>query len=105
MGCEMTSDVDLRQSEEMVSLIEVSDEALEAVCGGLLGGSPTLAFGSYCFTCRPHFALSTASDTLLDLNLERFGCFTGGTSCNRCNRRGDSNAYVASLDFAEHDLP
>jgi hypothetical protein len=35
-------------------MVEVSDEALEATCGGLMQGSPTLAFGSYCFTCRPH---------------------------------------------------
>jgi hypothetical protein len=52
----MTRDeIDLQQSDDMDLLIEVSDQALEAVCGGLMQGSPTLAFGSYCFACRPHF--------------------------------------------------
>jgi hypothetical protein len=36
-----------------------------AACGELMHGSPTLAYGSYCFTCRPHFALRTAPDTLI----------------------------------------
>jgi hypothetical protein len=39
----------------MVLLIELSDEALEVACGGPRCGSPTLAYGSHCFTCRPHF--------------------------------------------------
>jgi hypothetical protein len=51
----MTRDeIDLQQSDEMALLVEVSDQALEASCGALMQGSPTLAFGSYCFTCRPH---------------------------------------------------
>jgi hypothetical protein len=53
--CEMTHDeIDLQQSEDMDLMVEVSDEALEATCGKLMQGSPTLAFGSYCFTCRPY---------------------------------------------------
>jgi hypothetical protein len=45
--CEMTGEeINLRQSEKMALLLEVSDEALEAACGGL-GGSPTLAYASY----------------------------------------------------------
>ena len=54
--CEMTrGEIDLRQSDDMDVLV-VSDEALEeAACGGLMRGSPTLAYGSYCFACRPHF--------------------------------------------------
>ena len=51
----MTRDeIDRRQSDDMVLLVEVSDQALEAACGGLMQGSQTLAFGSYWFTCRPH---------------------------------------------------
>jgi hypothetical protein len=51
----MTRDeIDLQQRDEMDLLVEVFDQALEAACGGLMQGSPTLAFGSYCFTCRPH---------------------------------------------------
>jgi hypothetical protein len=51
----MTRDeIDLQQSDDMDLLVEVSDQALEAACGGLMQGLPTLAFGSYCFTCRPH---------------------------------------------------
>jgi hypothetical protein len=54
----MTRDeIDLQQSDDMDLLVEVSDQALEAACGGLMQGSPTLAFGSYCFTCRPHVHL------------------------------------------------
>ena len=51
----MTRDeIDLQQSDDMDLLVEVSDQALEAACDGLMQGSPTLAFGSYCFTCRSH---------------------------------------------------
>jgi hypothetical protein len=51
----MTRDkTDLQQSDDMDLLVEVFDEASEVACGGLMQGSPTLAFGSYCFTCRPH---------------------------------------------------
>jgi hypothetical protein len=51
----MTRDeIDLQQSDDMDLLVEVPDQALEAPCGGLMQGSPTLALGSYCFTCRPH---------------------------------------------------
>jgi hypothetical protein len=51
----MTRDeIDLRQSDEIDLLVEVSDQALEAAYGGLMQGSQTLASGSYCFTCRPH---------------------------------------------------
>jgi hypothetical protein len=51
----MTRDeIDVQQSDVMDLPVEVSDEALEAACGGLMQGSATLAFGSYCFTCRPH---------------------------------------------------
>jgi hypothetical protein len=42
----MTSDIYLRQTKDMTSLIEASDDALEAACGGLLGGSPTLGHTS-----------------------------------------------------------
>src|SRR6516225_1350566 len=57
--CEMTCDeTDLQQGDDMDVLV-VSDEALEeAACGGLMRGSPTLAYGSYCFACRPHFVSS-----------------------------------------------
>jgi hypothetical protein len=44
---------------------QLSDEALEVACGELMHGSPALAYGSYCFTCRPHFVLRTAPDTLI----------------------------------------
>ena len=51
----MTRDeTDLQESDVMDLPVEVSDEALEAACGGLIQGSPTLAFESYCFTGRPH---------------------------------------------------
>jgi hypothetical protein len=51
---EMTRhEIDLQQSDDADLLVEVSDESLEVACG-LMQGSPTLAFGSYCFTCRPH---------------------------------------------------
>jgi hypothetical protein len=63
MGREMKSDIYLRQTEEMTSF-EESDEALEGASGGLLGRFPTLAYGSYCFTCCPDFALKTASHPL-----------------------------------------
>jgi hypothetical protein len=50
----MTHDeIDLQQSDDMDLLFEISDQALEAACGGLMQGPSTLAFGSYCFTCRP----------------------------------------------------
>jgi len=53
--CEMTrNEIDLQQSEHMDFVVEVSDQALEAACDVLIQGS-TLAFGSYCFACRPHF--------------------------------------------------
>ena len=51
----MTRDeIGLQQSDDMDLLVEVSGEELEAACVGLMQGSPTLAFGSCCFTCRPH---------------------------------------------------
>jgi hypothetical protein len=51
----MTRDpIDLQQIKKIDLSAEESDEALEAVCGGLMGGSPTLAYGSYCLTCRPY---------------------------------------------------
>jgi hypothetical protein len=35
--CEMTRDeIDRQQSEDMNLLVEVSDETLEAICGGLM---------------------------------------------------------------------
>ena len=49
----MRDEIDLQQSDNMDLAVEVSDQALEAACGGLMQGSQTLAFGSYCFTCRP----------------------------------------------------
>jgi hypothetical protein len=53
--CEMTNDeTDPQQSDDMDLLVEVFDEALEAACGELARGFPTLAYGSYCFTCRHH---------------------------------------------------
>jgi hypothetical protein len=54
-SCEMTcEEIDLRQGDDIDLLVEVSDQALEVACGGLMQGSQTLAFGSYCFTCRPY---------------------------------------------------
>jgi hypothetical protein len=51
----MTRDeIGLQQSDDMDLLVEVSDQELEAACAGLMQGSPTLAFGSYRFTRRPH---------------------------------------------------
>jgi len=51
----MTRDpIDLQQIKKIDLSAEKSDEGLEAVCGGLMGGSPTLAHGSYCLTCRPY---------------------------------------------------
>jgi hypothetical protein len=45
----MTRDeIDLQQSDDMDLLVEIPDQVLEATCGGLLQGPPTLAFGSYC---------------------------------------------------------
>lgn len=43
--------IDLQPSEDMNLSVEEFDEALEAAYGGLMGGSPTLAYGSYCLTC------------------------------------------------------
>jgi hypothetical protein len=58
-------EIDLQQSDDMDVLV-VSDEALEeAACGGLVRGSPTLAYGSYCFACRPHFVSGIALDALI----------------------------------------
>jgi hypothetical protein len=51
MTCE---EIDLRQGDDIDLLVEVSDQALEVACGGLMQGSQTLVFGSYCFTCRPY---------------------------------------------------
>jgi hypothetical protein len=62
----MTRDkIDLQQSDDVNLLMELSDEALEVACGGLMHVSPTLAYGSYCFTCRPYFALRIAPDTMI----------------------------------------
>jgi hypothetical protein len=58
-------EIDLQQSDDMDVLV-VSDEVLEeAACGGLMRGSPTLAYGSYCFACRSHFASRIALDALI----------------------------------------
>ena len=51
MSCD---EADLQQGDDMDLLVQVSDEALEATGGGLMQGLPTLAYGSYCLTCRPH---------------------------------------------------
>jgi hypothetical protein len=59
------NEIDPQQNDDMDLLMELSDEALEVACGELMYGSPTLAYGSYCFTCRPHFVLRTAPDTLI----------------------------------------
>jgi hypothetical protein len=58
-------EIDPQQNDAMDLLMELSDEALEVACGELMHGSPALAYGSYCFTCRPHFVLRTAPDTLI----------------------------------------
>jgi hypothetical protein len=51
---EMAHDeIDPQQSDDMGLQVEVSDEALETAYGELTRGLPTLAYGSYCFTCRP----------------------------------------------------
>jgi hypothetical protein len=61
----MTRDeIDLQQNDEMILLVEVADEALEAASGGLMQGPSTLAFGSYCFTCRPHLHLAIIDSPL-----------------------------------------
>jgi hypothetical protein len=66
----MTRDeIGLQQSDDMDLLVEVSDQELEAACAGLMQGSPTLAFGSYRFTCRPH--------------LHRGQLLTSGSTANR----------------------
>ena len=58
----MTGDeINLRQSEKMALLLEVSDKALEAACGGL-GGSSTLADASYLLHLSPSFAFGMALD-------------------------------------------
>jgi hypothetical protein len=58
-------EINLPQSDDMDVLV-VSDEALEeAACGGLMRGSPTLAYGSYCFACRSNFASRIALDALI----------------------------------------
>jgi hypothetical protein len=55
MEFEMTRDeIDPQSSDDIALLIDESDEALEGACGGLMRGFSTLAYGSYCFTCRPH---------------------------------------------------
>jgi hypothetical protein len=41
---------DLNQTDEDILGDEVSDEAVEAACVAP-GGFPTLAYGTYCFTC------------------------------------------------------
>ena len=51
MSCD---EANLQQDDDMDLLVQVSDEALEAACGGLMQGFPTVAYASYCFTCRPH---------------------------------------------------
>jgi hypothetical protein len=62
----MTCDeIDPQQNDDMDLVMELSDEALQVAYGELMDGSPTLAYGSYCFTCRPHFALRTAPDALI----------------------------------------
>ena len=43
--------VGFQESKEEVLIYRVSDEALEAASGSNSEGVPTLAFGSYCFTC------------------------------------------------------
>ena len=60
--CEMTRDeIDLQQSEDVDLMVEVSDEALEAACGGL-GGSPTPAYESYLLHLSPSIAFGMALD-------------------------------------------
>jgi hypothetical protein len=55
MECEMARDeIDRQYRDDIDLLVEESDEALEGACGGLMRGFSTLAYGSYCFTCRLH---------------------------------------------------
>jgi hypothetical protein len=54
-------EINLRQSEKMALLLEVSDEALEAACGGL-GGSPTPAHESYLLHLSPSIVFGMALD-------------------------------------------
>jgi hypothetical protein len=51
MTCDET---ELQLADDMDLLVQVSDQALEAACDALMRGFSTLAYGSYCFTCRPH---------------------------------------------------
>jgi hypothetical protein len=44
----------LHEIESVLTLV-VSDEALEIAAGSNAEGVPTLAFGSYCFTCTKLF--------------------------------------------------
>jgi hypothetical protein len=68
IDCEMVRDeINLGQYENAVLLLEVSDEALEAACFVLLWRSPTLVFGSYCFTCRPHLHPGRLSTSPVEL--------------------------------------
>src|SRR5260370_20012872 len=55
------AEIDLQQSDDMDLLMELSDEALEVACGELMHGSPTLAYGSYCFTCRSSLCVEDSS--------------------------------------------
>jgi hypothetical protein len=43
--------IDPEPTDEAALTDDVSDEALEAVCGASAGGAPTLLVNSYCFTC------------------------------------------------------
>ena len=86
----MTRDeTDLQQSDVMDFPVEVFDEALEAACGGLMQGSPTLAFGSYCFTGRPHLHrgwLSTSGSSdrePMEVDLNANPTFATGGSLHR----------------------
>ena len=45
---------DLNQPENVLSFA-VSDDALEISAGSSVEGAPTLAAGSYCFTCPTTF--------------------------------------------------
>jgi hypothetical protein len=59
----INAEINFQKSQEMSHLFELSDDEL-AACSGL-GGSPTLAYASYCFTCRPLLRSGWRSTSLI----------------------------------------
>jgi hypothetical protein len=52
---------EFNQTDEEILRDEVSDDAVEAASGAT-GGYPTLAYGTYCFTCPSSAAKLSSTD-------------------------------------------